>query len=345
MILRGILNARRRKNPIDSAPFWCIYSSAAPLTFGPERPSGLPARKRKCYTPRMWFVSALYRFVTINDVPALRARVKAVCAENDICGTLLLAPEGINGTVGAPSAEKRDALMDFLSRELDIFKGEVKYSDASEKPFRRMKVRLKKEIVTLRAPEADPNVRVGKYVDAQEWNTLISAPGVTVLDTRNIYETEIGIFRDAIDPRINTFTEFKDFVAKNLSPETHPKIAMFCTGGIRCEKASAYMLAHGYQEVYHLKGGILKYLETVPETQSLWDGGCFVFDRRVAIGHGLKETSHEPCYGCRYPLNAEERQSPHYEEGVCCPHCYQSLTPARADVLRQRHQQMKTQVQ
>jgi UPF0176 protein len=292
----------------------------------------------------MWFVSALYRFVTIDDLPTLRARMKSVCADLGICGTLLIAPEGINGTVGAPSEEARDALMGFLAREMDIFKGEVKYSSASEKPFRRMKVRLKKEIVTLRAPEANPNVCVGQYIDAKDWNDLISAPDVTVLDTRNIYETEIGIFKGAIDPRIHTFTEFKDFVAQNLDPETHSKIAMFCTGGIRCEKASSYMLAHGFKEVYHLKGGILKYLEDVPAKESLWDGGCFVFDRRVAIGHGLTETQHQPCFACRYPLNAEERQSPHYEEGVSCPHCYQTLTPERAEGLRMRHEQMKDQV-
>lgn len=234
-------------------------------------------------------VVALYRFVSLDRLPALQAEMKAICLENAVCGTILIAPEGINGTVAAPDAAGLKNVMDFLDAKTGIRQGEVKYSAASEKPFQRLKVRLKKEIVTLKAPEADPNKQVGRYVDPQDWNALLSDPDVVLLDTRNVYETEIGIFKNAIDPKIETFTQFKDFVQGNLDPAKHKKIAMFCTGGIRCEKASSYMLAHGFDEVYHLKGGILKYLETVQPEESLWEGGCFVFDERIALGHGLRE--------------------------------------------------------
>lgn len=286
----------------------------------------------------MFKVAALYRFVSLNDLPALQSEIKALCEAQDICGTILLAPEGINGTVGGPE-KGIDALILLLDQKLDIFKGEVKFSTASEKPFRRIKVRLKKEIVTLRAPEADPNVTVGTYVDPQEWNALMNDPEVTLIDTRNDYETAVGIFEGAIDPNIKTFTEFKDYVAKNMDPAKHKKVAMFCTGGIRCEKASSYMLTQGFEEVYHLKGGILKYLETVPKSESRWNGECFVFDRRVAVGHGLEESPYELCYGCRYPITEEDKQSKAFEKGVSCPHCIDDLTPERAAAFRMRHLQ------
>lgn len=286
-----------------------------------------------------WKVAALYRFVAIENLPALRTELKALCDKNGVCGTLLLAPEGINGTVaGTPAAI--GTLMKFLEERLEIGKGEVKYSHASEKPFMRMKVRLKKEIVTLRAPEADPTKKVGTYVEPQDWNTLIADPGVILIDTRNKYETDVGIFKGAIDPEIGTFTEFKDFVAEKLDPAKHKKVAMFCTGGIRCEKASSYMLAHGFENVYHLKGGILKYLETIPADQSLWDGECFVFDKRVAIGHGLEEGEHGMCYACRQPLSGKDRENESYEVGVSCQKCISTLTPERASALRMRHKQM-----
>lgn len=286
-----------------------------------------------------WKVAALYRFVAIGNPPALRAELKSLCDENGICGTILLAPEGINGTIAGPE-EGIAALMDFLEEELKIGKGEVKYSHASEKPFMRMKVRLKKEIVTLRAPEANPAKRVGSYVEPQDWNALINDPDVVLIDTRNRYETEVGIFKGAIDPGIDTFTEFKGFVAKELDPSRHRKVAMFCTGGIRCEKASAYMLAHGFESVYHLKGGILKYLETIPADESLWEGECFVFDKRVAIGHGLAEGRHGMCYGCRHPLSEADMRDASFEEGVSCPRCIGNLTPEKAASLRMRHEQM-----
>lgn len=235
-----------------------------------------------------WKVAALYRFTPLNNLPALREQTREVCSKNGICGTLLLASEGINGTI-AGEGTTLDHAIDFLDFLYGIRQGELKYSSAAEKPFRRLKVRLKKEIVTLKAPEADPSKQVGVYVDPAQWNALIADPDVIVLDTRNTYETEMGVFARAIDPKIRTFTQFKDFVAQNLDPARNKKIAMYCTGGIRCEKASSYMLAHGFDEVYHLKGGILKYLEDIPPEQSLWQGECFVFDERIALGHGLAE--------------------------------------------------------
>jgi UPF0176 protein len=295
-------------------------------------------------TEQNWDIAALYRFVTLEDLPTLQAEIKAVCDENDICGTLLIAPEGINGTIAGPHGEKGEkltAIIDFLDQKAGIKSGELKYSHAEERPFRRMKVRLKREIITMKAPEANPNDQVGKYVAPEDWNDLINDPDVTLVDTRNTYETAVGIFKGAIDPQIETFTEFKDYVAENMDPKKQKKIAMFCTGGIRCEKASSYMLAHGFEEVYHLKGGILKYLEEVPANQSQWEGDCFVFDRRVAVGQDLKESPYQICYGCRFPLSPEDLESPSYEKGVSCPHCIESLTEEKAHAFRMRHEQIK----
>ncbi|RDI58900.1 UPF0176 protein [Microvirga subterranea] len=218
--------------------------------------------------------------------------MRALCTGLDLKGTLLLASEGINGTV-AGRAEAIDALVAEL-RQGVLFQGrldnlELKFSTAAEMPFRRMKVRLKKEIVTLGSPEADPVARVGTYVSARDWNRLLEDSDIVLIDTRNDFEVAMGTFEGAVDPRIKSFSEFRDFVAKDLDPAKHRKVAMFCTGGIRCEKASAYMLAKGFEEVYHLKGGILQYLEDVPEAESRWQGGCFVFDERIALGHGLLE--------------------------------------------------------
>ena len=237
-------------------------------------------------------VAALYQFVSLPDFRDLREPLHRVCAGLGIKGTLLLAEEGINGTV-AGSPEAIDALVAEL-RDGPLFGGrlddlELKFSTASEMPFGRMKVRLKKEIVTLGDPGVDPNRLKGAYVSAAEWNALLDTPGLVLLDTRNAFEVEMGTFEGAVDPGIGRFGEFKDFVRRELDPKTHRKVAMFCTGGIRCEKASAYMLAQGFEEVYHLKGGILQYLEEVPEAESRWRGGCFVFDERVSLGHGLVE--------------------------------------------------------
>jgi UPF0176 protein len=237
-------------------------------------------------------VAALYQFVSLPDFREIKEPLHGLCLDLGIRGTLLLAHEGINGTV-AGSEEGIDALLAEL-REGQLFQGrldnlELKFSAASEMPFKRMKVRLKKEIVTLGDPQTDPLRRVGTYVSPAAWNRLLEEPGIVLLDTRNDFEVEIGTFEGAVDPRIKRFSEFKDFVKNELDPAKHRKVAMFCTGGIRCEKASAYMLNQGFEEVFHLKGGILKYLEDVPEAESLWKGECFVFDERVALGHGLVE--------------------------------------------------------
>ena len=282
-----------------------------------------------------WKVAALYRFVDIPDTAALKAEILPICLEKGVCGTLLVAPEGINGTIAAQGKNLED-IIDYLDQTLGIRQGELKYSHAEDKPFNRMKVRLKKEIITMRAPEANPNDKVGTYVSPDEWNDLIKDPEVTLVDTRNDYETRVGIFKNALDPDIKTFTEFKDYVQTNLDPEKHKKVAMYCTGGIRCEKASSYMLAHGFEEVYHLKGGILKYLETIPADQSEWDGDCFVFDMRVAVGHGLEEKDWHVCFGCREPLTSEDLAHSAYEQGVSCHYCIDSLTEERAKSLRAR---------
>ena len=287
-----------------------------------------------------WTVAALYKFVALTDLPELQAEIKAVCDENDICGTLLIAPEGINGTI-AGQGNAINIIIDFLDKKAGVKQGELKYSSAQERPFRRIKVRLKKEIITMKAPEADPTKRVGTYVTPENWNALIADPEVTLVDTRNTYETAVGIFEGAIDPKIETFTEFKDYVHNNMDPTKQKKVAMFCTGGIRCEKASSYMLAHGVEEVYHLHGGILKYLEEVPAEESKWQGDCFVFDRRVAVGQDLEESPYQICYGCRFPLSPEDIQSSSYEKGVSCPHCIDKLTPERARSFRMRHEQMR----
>lgn len=235
-----------------------------------------------------WTVAAFYRFLPLEDLPALRAEAQGFCRERGILGTILLAPEGVNGTV-AGSAEAISALVDYLADRFGMVREGVKYSCCREKPFLKLKVRPKKEIITLRAPEAVPSTRQGEFVAAEDWNDLLADPDVLLLDTRNTYETEAGVFAGALDPRLETFTQFKDFAAKALDPARHKKIAMYCTGGIRCEKASSYLLAHGFENVYQLEGGILKYLETVPPEQSLWRGNCFVFDSRRAVDHDLNE--------------------------------------------------------
>lgn len=282
-------------------------------------------------------VAALYKFTPIEDIETLRKAIYA-CAKKhapNLCGTLLLASEGINGTIAAPEQEL-NIIIDLLDGLLNIREGELKFSHASEQPFNRFKVRPKKELITLRKPEADPNKQVGEYVEPEDWNDLINDPDVVLVDTRNDYETKVGIFEGAIDPDMQVFTEFPDWVEKNLDPAKDKKVAMFCTGGIRCEKASSYMLAHGFENVYHLKGGILKYLETVNEEDSKWKGDCFVFDQRVAVGHGLKEGDWKVCHACREPLSKYDIARPEYEKGISCHHCKHTLTAEREKALRDR---------
>ncbi|WP_019997009.1 oxygen-dependent tRNA uridine(34) hydroxylase TrhO [Aureimonas ureilytica] len=287
-----------------------------------------------------WTIVALYRFVAIPDLAALRAHLFEFAETRGIFGTLLLASEGINGTVAGPDAAIGE-LVDELDRTLNVRKGEVKFSTARERPFARLKVRIRPEIITMRAPEADPTRQVGTYVEPKDWNALLADPDVLVIDTRNRYETRVGTFENAVDPEIDSFTEFKDFVKERLDPARQPKVAMFCTGGIRCEKASSFMLAHGFEEVFHLKGGILQYLEDVPAEESRWSGECYVFDGRTAVGHELKQTAEwGRCFGCGSPVTVEEQADSAFEPGVSCPHCIDRLTPERASALRMRQTQM-----
>jgi UPF0176 protein len=270
-------------------------------------------------------VATLYKFVSLPDFAQIQPKLISFCEAQRITGTILLAEEGINGTI-AGSRSAIDAVLAFLQADPRLANLEYKESYTDTPPFQRMKLRLKPEIVTLGIPEVDPNAQVGTYVSPQAWNNLISDPEVTVIDTRNNYEVKIGTFRRAENPHTQTFREFPEYVNQHLDPAKHKKVALFCTGGIRCEKASSYMLAQGFAEVYHLKGGILKYLEEVPPENSLWEGECFVFDQRVAVGHGLAPGSYELCFCCGHPISASDQTSPKYQEGISCEHCFDSLT-------------------
>lgn len=271
-----------------------------------------------------WIVATFYKFVRLTDVSSLRDLLLHHCQAVNLRGTILLANEGINGTVAGTRAAV-DALLAYLRQDPRL--ADLQYREAmteAEQPFQRMKVKLKQEIVTLGQPQADPSQQVGEYVDPQEWNRLISDPEVVVIDTRNVYEVDIGSFQGALDPKTASFREFPQYVQDHLNPQQHPKLALFCTGGIRCEKATAYLLSQGFSQVYHLQGGILNYLEQMDPEQSLWQGECFVFDQRVAVQHGLEDGSYHMCQACGYPLSPEELNSPQYQEGIQCPHCCES---------------------
>ncbi len=286
-----------------------------------------------------YLTAALYKFVSLPNYQALQAPILAACQERRIKGTLLLALEGINGTIaGAP--EDIQALLAYLRSYPEFSDLEHKESYADKHPFYRMKVKLKKEIVTMGVAGIDPNQVVGTYVKPEDWNALISDPEVVLLDTRNDYEVHIGTFKGAVDPKTTTFREFPEYVAQNLDKTKHKKVAMFCTGGIRCEKASSFMKQQGFEEVYHLLGGILKYLETVPKEQSMWEGECFVFDQRVAVKHGLEVGDYDQCYACRMPLSPEELKSPRYTPGISCPHCYDKTSEEKKAALTERQRQV-----
>jgi UPF0176 protein len=285
-------------------------------------------------------VAALYKFVALPDYHEFAPRLKECCDKLDLKGTLLLAEEGINGTVSG-TREAINCLLDFLKSDERFADIAHKESFFEGKPFYRMKVKLKKEIVTMGVNGIDPQKIVGTYVKPQDWNTLISDPDVTVIDTRNSYEYDIGTFARAIDPKTETFREFPEYVAKNLNPATHKKVAMFCTGGIRCEKSTAYMKELGFEEVYHLEGGILKYLEEVPQEKSLWQGECFVFDNRVAVNHSLQKGIYDQCHGCRHPITDEDKFSEQYLPGVSCPRCYDKLTAEQKMRFAERQKQIQ----
>jgi len=285
-------------------------------------------------------VSALYHFVTLDDYQALRKPLYDFMIENEIKGTILLAKEGINGTV-AGTQTAIDRLHDWLrsDKRLSELRSKESYDDSM--PFYRTRVKLKKEIVTMGVAGIDPNHIVGTYVKPEDWNSLISDPEVTLIDTRNNYEYAIGTFKNAINPETETFRQFPAYVKQNLNPNKHKKVAMFCTGGIRCEKSTAFLKEQGYEEVYHLQGGILKYLETVPEDKTLWQGECFVFDNRVSVDHKLQKGSYDQCHACRLPITEEDKQNEKYMQGVSCPSCYDK----KSEQQRQRFAERERQVQ
>lgn len=283
-------------------------------------------------------VATFYKFVALPDYRSLQPSLTAICQAQAVKGTILLAPEGTNGTLaGTPSGI--DQVLSCIKEDQRLSDMEVKFSMATTPPFARLKVRLKKEIVTIGLPEVSPVQQVGTYVAPQAWNDIICDPEVTVIDTRNDYEVAMGSFDRAQNPETASFHEFPDFAKQQLDPAKHKKIAMFCTGGIRCEKASSYLLSQGFEQVYHLKGGILKYLEEIPEQESLWQGECFVFDERVAIRHGLKPGTHGMCYACGHPVSPADQASAQYELEVSCPHCFDKLTPEKRDRLQERKRQ------
>jgi UPF0176 protein len=285
-------------------------------------------------------VAALYKFAAFDDPSSLQAPLLRACEAAGIKGTLLLATEGINGTI-AGAVEGIDVVLAHIRTLPSCADLDVKFSTARTPPFLRMKVRLKKEIVTLGVEGVDPARQTGRYVDPEDWNAVINDPGTILIDTRNDYEVKTGSFRGAINPETKSFREFPDWFREHRKAwGDNPKVAMFCTGGIRCEKSTAFLKAEGIEDVVHLKGGILKYLETVPPEQSQWDGECFVFDERVTVGHGLVPGTHSQCRACRMPLNPEEQASPLFEDGVQCPHCASEKVEAQRDRYAERQRQM-----
>ncbi|MBE0364032.1 UPF0176 protein [Pseudoalteromonas ulvae UL12] len=291
-------------------------------------------------TAEHFVVCALYKFVTLPNFESLRQPLLNVMEQNEVRGTLLIAAEGINGTVSAKRAGI-DALLAWLDKQpnLDNIVSKESYDD--ECPFYRTKVKLKKEIVTMGVDGVDPLKVVGSYVKPKDWNALISDPDVILIDTRNDYEIEIGTFQHAVDPNTKTFREFPKWAEENLDPAKHKKVAMFCTGGIRCEKSTAYMKEQGFEEVYHLEGGILKYLEEVPKEETMWQGECFVFDNRVAVDHDLQKGSYDQCHACRMPITEDEKLKPEYMEGVSCHHCHNEVTDEQRARFAERQKQIE----
>jgi len=284
-------------------------------------------------------ICALYKFVRLEAYEALREPLSNKMTSVDVKGTLLLAAEGINGTIAGPKAGV-DAVLAFLGDQSGLDNISHKESYADDNPFHRTKVKLKKEIVTMGVEGIDPNLVVGTYVKPKDWNALISDPDVVLVDTRNDYEIEIGTFKGAINPNTETFREFPEYVEKNLDKNKHKKVAMYCTGGIRCEKSTAYLKEQGFEEVYHLEGGILKYLEEVPSTETLWEGECFVFDGRVAVNHDLEQGQYDQCFACRFPLTEEEKKGEHYVKGVSCHRCHDKVTDEQRNRYAERQRQI-----
>lgn len=285
-------------------------------------------------------VSALYHFVELENYKDLRQPLLDMMLKNNVKGTLLLAREGINGTF-AGSRKSIDNVLQWIHSDERLADARHKESYDDAMPFCRTRVKLKREIVTMGVEGIDPNHTVGTYVKPEDWNDLISDPDVTLIDTRNDYEVGIGTFKSAVDPDIKTFRQFPQYINDNFTPEKHKKVAMFCTGGIRCEKSTAYLKEQGFDEVYHLQGGILKYLETVPEPESLWQGECFVFDNRVSVDHSLEKGSYEQCNACRLPITEEDKHSEHFKQGVSCHHCYDKTSETQRKRFIERERQVQ----
>ena len=285
-------------------------------------------------------VASFYRFLDLGDVRSFRDRLQSYCDSRDVLGTILVAAEGFNGTIcGQEQAilEVFHWIEERLGLEVPV---EARWTDAAEAPFRRMRVRLKKEIVTLGRPDILPHRKSGRYVPPEQWNALIEDPEVMVIDTRNHYEVEVGTFPRAIDPGTDSFRQFPDFAKRLAETSRDRPLAMFCTGGIRCEKATALMLELGFEEVYHLQGGILNYLTEMPDTENRWQGECFVFDTRVAVDRDLAEGGYVQCHACRRPLSDSDVESPDYREGISCPHCVDGIDAERAARLEERRKQV-----
>ena len=291
-------------------------------------------------TQQQVVVSALYHFVKLDDYQAIRKPLYDFMIEHEIRGTLLLASEGMNGTV-AGSRVAIDKLHAWLRSDKRLKDIRTKESFDDAMPFYRTRVKLKKEIVTMGVLGIDPNHVVGTYVKPEDWNALISDPDVVLVDTRNDYEVAIGTFKNAVDPETETFRQFPEYVKQNLDPQKQKKVAMFCTGGIRCEKSTAYLKEQGFDEVYHLQGGILKYLETVPEAESMWQGECFVFDNRVSVNHQLEKGAYDQCHACRLPITEEDKQSEKYQQGVSCPYCFDKKTDKQRNRFAERERQVQ----
>ena len=287
-----------------------------------------------------YLTAAFYKFFDFHDYAAFQSRLQETCDALNIKGTVLLAHEGINGTIAGAPTQVRE-LLAFLRSDPRIADLEHKEAIATEPPFHRMKVRLKKEIVTLGQPSVKPSELTGEYVKPEDWNALISDPEVIVIDTRNDYEVALGTFKNARDPNTKAFRELPEKIASDPDITPDKKIAMFCTGGIRCEKSTAYLRQQGFNEVYHLEGGILKYLETIPKEQSLWQGECFVFDERVSVDHDLKPGHFELCRACRHPISDEDKTSPHFQEGVACPRCFDQTNEEQRRRFAERQKQME----
>ena len=288
----------------------------------------------------MLTICALYKFTRLDDFEEIQGPLKIFLESLNIRGTLLLAKEGVNGTIAGDNDSIMKSL-DYLQKDERLVGLEYKFSYSEKPPFKRLKVKLKKEIVTLGVSDIDPTHSSGTYVKPADWNELINDPDVVLIDTRNNYEFEIGSFKGSINPNTETFREFPAYTKNNLEKYRDKKIAMFCTGGIRCEKSTAYLKSEGFENVFHLQGGILKYLEEVKEDESLWEGECFVFDDRVAVKHNLELGKYDQCHACRFPITEEDKEHPHYEKGASCSRCYGTKNSSQVNRYREREKQVQ----